>query len=141
MSRRVMVGGCAVVGLCVSVGAAFAPWVRVGTRTRSSFQMTGLIARLGIAGWQGMALRAWPVAPLLAAVAIALVVVGRDRLSGVVGTAVALVAIAAGLAACMIPDQTQTGPKLAIVGGFLALAGYVGLLVGPHRSPAGRERT
>lgn len=52
--------------LCALTGT-FLPWLRSGTRNRSSYTIFDLVERLGFApdGFVSWALRLWPVVPLL----------------------------------------------------------------------------
>lgn len=61
------------VGACL-VSATFLPWVRSGSRPRSSYDLLGLLDRLGLAGDGPVAavVRWWPVVPLLVTAAVVL---------------------------------------------------------------------
>ena len=76
------------------VGGTFLPWLRTGSRTRSSYELFELVERLGFApdGVVGVLLRMWPVVPLLVTSAVVLNW-WRHLLSG---------AVAATLAACYV---------------------------------------
>jgi hypothetical protein len=115
-------------GLIVLTTASFLPWVRIGSRSRSTFELTGVLARLGFAGWRGALLRLWPFSPLASASILALLALGRRRGAAAFGVVVGSMALIVGLVARAIPDQSQIGPAVAIAGGFLALIASVVLL-------------
>jgi hypothetical protein len=50
------------------------PWMSTGSRTRTSYQLMGLLSRLDIApdGWVSELIRWWPVVPLLVTSAVVL---------------------------------------------------------------------
>jgi hypothetical protein len=115
-------------GLVTLTAASFLPWVRIGSQSRSTFQLTGVFARLGFDGWQGVLLRLWPFSPLLAALALALLTLGRRRGAAIFGVVLGALALIVGAVARSIPEQSQIGPSVAIAGGFLALIASVVLL-------------
>jgi hypothetical protein len=128
MLRQKIGTACAVAGAVLLVVGAFLPWVRIGSVSRSSFEITGVLARLGITGWQGAALRAWPFAPLAVAASLALLAVGRRVIACGLGVGFGGLGLIAGLAMRTIPDQTQMGPIIGMIGGTLALVGNVVVL-------------
>jgi hypothetical protein len=132
----------AAAGLVTLTVASFLPWVSIGSRSRSTFQLTGVLARLGFDGWQGALLRLWPFSPLATAAALALLVVDVRRAAAVSGFVLGGVAVIVGLVVRAIPDQSQIGPTVAIAGGFLALLASVVLLATrqlPPRPLSGKE--
>jgi hypothetical protein len=128
MLRQKIGTACAASGAVLLVAGAFLPWVRIGSVSRSSFAITGVLARLGISGWQGMALRGWPFAPLVVAISLALLALGRRAVAGGLGVCFGLLGLVAGFAMRTIPDQTQIGPIIGMIGGTLALVGNVVVL-------------
>src|SRR6185295_8875857 len=72
-------------GLVALVGT-FLPWLRSGTRGRSSYEIFSLVDRLGISqssvvGW---GLRLWPVVPFLLVLAVTLEWFPRKWITGAV---------------------------------------------------------
>jgi hypothetical protein len=132
MLRRKLGTACAVAGAVLLVAGAFLPWVRIGSVSRSSFAITGVLARLGLDGWKGGALRAWPFAPLVVAASVALLALGYRKISCTLGLGFGLLGLVAGLAVRTIPDQTQIGPIIGMIGGVLALVGNIVLLASGH---------
>src|SRR5687768_8107165 len=61
------------VGAVVVLVGTFLTWVRSGSAGRSSYDVFDLVDRLGFSpnGVVGIALRAWPLVPLLLALAVA----------------------------------------------------------------------
>jgi len=55
-----------------ALAGSFGPWLRSGASTRSSFELLDLVERLGFApgGPFTVAIRAWPLVPLLTVVAV-----------------------------------------------------------------------
>jgi hypothetical protein len=98
----------------VLLAATFLPWVHSGSRTRSSYDLLGLLDRLGVAG-DGLAaglIRWWPVVPLLVTCAV---VLGWWSLHGW-ALVVALVAsgYVVGVAGVLIVASGSTGVDLGI---------------------------
>jgi hypothetical protein len=60
-------------GAAVTLTGTFLTWVRSGSAERTSYEIFGLVDRLGFSpnGVVGIALRAWPLVPLLLALAVA----------------------------------------------------------------------
>ncbi len=69
-------------GTVVLVGV-FGPWLRSGSSTRSSFELLDLVERLGFApdGPFGVAVRGWPLVPLLVVAATVACWAGRTTAS------------------------------------------------------------
>jgi hypothetical protein len=69
MTRRLLVAATAAGG--ATVVGTFLPWLRSGARWRSSYELLGLIDRLGIARGPGAwLLRWWPTVPLVVTLAV-----------------------------------------------------------------------
>jgi len=60
-------------GAAVALTGTFLTWVRSGSADRTSYEVFGLVDRLGFSpnGVVGIALRAWPLVPLLLTLAVA----------------------------------------------------------------------
>lgn len=98
----------------VLVLATFLPWVRSGSRARSSYDLLGLLDRLGVAG-DGIAaglIRWWPVVPLLVTIAV---VLGWWSLHGwAIVAALVVTAYVGGVAAVLIAAAGSAGVELGI---------------------------
>jgi hypothetical protein len=141
-SRLMTASAVTAAGLVLLTVASFLPWVQIGERSRSTFELTGVLARLGFDGWQGALLRLWPFSPLVTSGAVALLALGRRRGAAIVAAVIGALALIVGLVARSIPDQSQIGPTVAIAGGFLALIASVVLLATrqlPDRQLSGKE--
>jgi hypothetical protein len=123
MDRRLRsLTALSIVGVAL-LAATFLPWVHSGSRTRSSYELLGLLDRLGVAG-DGLAaglIRWWPMVPLLVTCAV---VLGWWRLHGW-ALAVALVAsgYVVGVAGVLIVASGSTGVDLGIGVWVATLAG------------------
>ena len=78
--------------MCIAGGAAiigtFLPWLRSGARWRTSYELLGLVDRLGVASGPGASLvRWWPIVPLLVTVAVVVAWWGFGRAAVVVSVA------------------------------------------------------
>jgi len=62
------------VGAVLCLAGAFLPWLHSGSRSRSSFELFDMVARLGFSpdGASAWVLRLWPALPLLLAVSVAM---------------------------------------------------------------------
>lgn len=80
---------CAVMtlGAAIAVWGSFRPWLASGSAERSSYELLGLVDRLGTSStaltW---AVAAWPLMPLLVVSATVVVWWGRHAVGGVIGT-------------------------------------------------------
>lgn len=121
------------IAAAVIVIGTFAPWLRSGSTTRSSYDLLGLMSRLGIApqGFVSTLVRWWPLVPLLAtsavvsawwrwtSVAVAAAIVSV-LYSGGVGTAIVVKSRSANIA-------IGPGPWICAIGGvaMLVAAGWL----------------
>jgi hypothetical protein len=118
-------------GALLMIVGCFLPWLRSGERERSSFELFGLVDRLGFAssGAFAWAVRLWPMVPLLAIVAS----IGVWYLSGLRIVAPALVATiyAGGVSIGMqqIPNSAfvgvGTGPLVTATGCVVMLVATI----------------
>jgi len=119
-----VLGGSCVVG-------TFLPWLHSGTRWRSSYDLLGLVDRLGFAphGPVELLVRCWPVVPMLVVATIVLVWWRRMVLGLVAATAAALyiggVSIAMTVAASRVPIDVGIGPLVCGVASVGLLANAV----------------
>ncbi len=125
------------VGASVALVGTFFGWVRSGTVTRSSYEMLGLIERLGFApdGLAELVIRAWPIVPLLLTSAVVAVWWGRRIVAAVLGFVGGLYAGALGaVVTSAVPDSRQVGvsaaPLVTALGaGVLVLGSVLALTV------------
>ena len=127
-------------GALVAVVASFLPWIRSGAVWRSSYDLLGLIHRLGFApdGPIRLAVRLWPVMPLLVTVAVVaawwsehtaprVVAAVSGCVGGLYAAALGIaVAVAAPdsaeLAVSVAPVATAVGGVVTVLGSLLCLA-------------------
>jgi hypothetical protein len=121
----------ATLGGLVALVGTFLPWLRSGTRDRSSYEIFSLVDRLGISqssvvGW---GVRLWPVVPLLLVLAVTLLWFPRKWIRG----ATVLVAVAyAGVVSIAVRSASsnslitiESGPTVTLVGVVILAAGAV----------------
>jgi hypothetical protein len=130
------------VGAVVAIAGSLLPWVRTGGARRNSYDLLSLVERLGFApdGPAEVALRWWPMMPLLATVAVVAAWWGWPRAGGSFGVVAAVDAGAVGVAVARAGSElVHVEPGAAItIGGALALAaGSIGAVVVGW--PAGRS--
>ena len=133
-------------GAAIAVVASFRPWVHSGTTGRSSYDLLGLIHRLGFApqGPIRWAVRAWPLMPLLATVAVVAVWWGCRALGAVFGL---LAGIYAGVLGAVLtsaaPDtralSVSRAPVATAIGAALLVLGS--LVCACVRVPSGHANT
>lgn len=124
-------------GAAIALLATFLGWVRSGAVTRSSYEMLGLIERLGFApdGIAELVIRAWPIVPLLLTSAVVAVWSGRRVAAAVLGIVGGLYAGSLGaVVAAAVPDARQVGvsaaPFVTAIGaGVLVLGSVLALVV------------
>ncbi|MEO7369453.1 MAG: hypothetical protein ABI949_14720 [Ilumatobacteraceae bacterium] len=144
--QRFLIGRIvATAGAAVALIGTFLPWLRSGTRRRSSFEIFSLVDRLGISqsGVIGWGLRLWPVVPFLFAAAVTLQWFRRRWLT----EAAAVVAVVyTGLVAVAVRSAPTTsliaigsGPVVTLVGVLLLAAGAVATSARHHATRAPGE--
>jgi hypothetical protein len=129
----------ATLGGLVALVGTFLPWLRSGTRDRSSYEIFSLVDRLGISqssvvGW---GVRLWPVVPFLLVLAVTLQWFSRKWIGG---TAVLVAVVYAGIVSNEVRSASsnsfitiETGPLVTLVGVVILAAGALaGILI---RSP------
>lgn len=134
-------------GAVLMIVGCFLPWLRSGERQRSSFELFGLVDRLGFApsGFIAWAVRLWPLVPLMAIIAS----IGVWYLSGLRIVVPALIATlyAGGVSVAMqqIPNSAfvgvGTGPLVTAVGSVLMVAATVAAARMDRRSRLRRRAT
>lgn len=133
------------VGAATALIGTFLPWLRSGSRDRSSYTIFDLVERLGFApsGVVAWSLRLWPFVPLLlvaSAVAGWAVATGHLRWRAAalaIGTAIIWVGGTA-LALVFAPDAGlfRVGRGPAVAAGGVLVAGIGGLWLRPRESAA-----
>ena len=133
--RREVPLAAATVGAVVTVAGSLCPWVASGTVDRSSYEIIDMLDRLGFAedGPFGLALRAWPLMPLLV-VSGTVAMWWRRKVLGptlaVIGGVYALsVALTIRLTAPTGLVRIRFGPLVTIVGASVLLAGTLATVV------------
>ena len=115
-------------GVLVVVAGAAMPWLRTGQRRRSSFEVFTIVERLGFSpsGPVGVAIRLWPVVPLLAVVA-AVTAWFAPRWCLLPALVVALYAGGVGVAVANVDEPSivgiEGGPRCTAAGAALVLLG------------------
>jgi len=126
------------VGGAVMLLGTFLPWLRSGSRDRSSYTIFDLVERLGFApgGVIAWSLRLWPLAPLLlVAVATTAWAVATDHLRWPVPLALSACSViwigGTAVALLLAPDialfGVGVGPAVTLAGTALVVAGIVWL--------------
>ncbi len=117
------------IGALVALFGTFLPWLRSGTKRRSSYEIFSLVDRLGISpsSMIGWGVRLWPIVPLLLAATVTLHWFHRRWLAGAV---TALTVLYAGV----VSGALQAAPSTSLVavehGTIVTLAGSFVLAVG-----------
>jgi hypothetical protein len=142
MTLRAPIGRRAVPVAVMAAGAALAivgallPWIRTGGRSRNSFDLFRIVRDLGFApdGAAELVIRAWPVVPLLAVVAVVAAWWGWARPGGAIGVVAALYAGTTSVAIMTAPTRGRVlaraiGPTVTTIGAVALLAGSIAVLV------------
>jgi hypothetical protein len=123
-------------GGATAVGGSFAVWLRTGAVRRSSYEILGLVDRLGFApdGPIRTAVRGWPLMPLVVTASVVAAWWGLRQVAAALGIVGGLYAGALGIAiASAVPGHrlvsvtaaptiTAIGAAVQIVGSVLAIA-------------------
>jgi hypothetical protein len=139
VQRNLIGQAMATLGGLVAVVGTFLPWLRSGTRDRTSYEIFSLVDRLGISqssvvGW---GLRLWPVVPFLLVLAMTLVWFPRKWITG---AAVAVAAGYAGVVAVAVATASSNSLITVEAGPIVTLVGVVILVVGTGEGIARRAR-
>ncbi|MBK5330723.1 MAG: hypothetical protein JJD93_02055 [Ilumatobacteraceae bacterium] len=129
MQRNLIGQVMATLGGLVALVGTFLPWLRSGTRDRSSYEIFSLVDRLGISqssvvGW---GLRLWPVVPFLLVLAVTL---EWFPLKWITGVAVAVAAGYAGVVAVAVTTASSNSLITIEAGAVVTLVGVVILAAG-----------
>jgi hypothetical protein len=136
---------CAVmtIGTGVAVWGSFRPWLASGSVERSSYQLLGLVDRLGYAtsGPMGWAVSSWPLMPLLVVSATVTAWWGRTRTAAILGAVGGLYAAAVSVGVHRAPGdgivRPLSGASITLAGSAAILGGVVASLVlTPMRRPS-----
>jgi hypothetical protein len=122
------------VGAVVMLGGSLLAWVRTGGARRNSYELLSLIDRLGLApdGPAEIAMRWWPIVPLLAVVAVVATWWGWPRTGGAIGLLAAAYGGAMGLAVNSARSDLvgiERGTVITIVGAVILAGGSIAAIV------------
>jgi len=108
-------------GGAVALLGSFLPWLRTGERERTSYELSGIARRLGVA--TGPLERAvvvgWPIVPFLLLCAVVLLVMRCSIGARVFGLAVAAYVLAVPAIVLGSPVETRFGAIVTVVGASL----------------------
>jgi hypothetical protein len=112
-------------GVTLVVAGSLMPWVRTGARRRSSYQLVAIADRLGVlpSGLDTVVARGWVFIPLLAAVSVAAVVLGRLFVAGITAIVTGLYTVVMAWTVASSPLWAQRGVSVTVVGGIIAVLG------------------
>ncbi|CAN5743463.1 hypothetical protein BH10ACT1_BH10ACT1_20750 [soil metagenome] len=113
-----------VAALVIAVGATFAPWLRTGSATRTSYEVVQAAVRLEVLsdGPQALVSVMWAFVPLVGALGLLATVLGRTQLA----VAAALVV---GVAVTAFAGLVKSAPRSADWGATAGLASGPTLVV------------
>lgn len=130
------------VGVVVTILGSFQRWLVTGTVGRTSYELLGLVRRLGFtpSGTARTAVAAWPVMPLVLTAGLVAVWWGWRRAGAAVAALGAVYAGAVGGVIAFAAPETRIvevsyGPRVTAVGAAIVLTGAV-LVFFTARSPA-----
>lgn len=132
-------------GAFVVLVGSFLPWLASGSASRSSYDLLGIIDRLGFSpdGAMGWAVRLWPLMPLLLVVTVVShhVRVDASWLPAVRAATTSLTALYAGAVAVAVRSAPDAGLFRPQVGSWITLAGAALLALSAVLSARNREMT
>ena len=137
--RRYVGPAVMTLGSAIAIGGSFAAWLRTGAVPRSSYEILGLVDRLGFApdGPIRTAVRAWPLMPLLMTASVVTAWWGLRYVGASLGIIAGLYAGALGVAiAAAVPERhlvsVSAAPTITAIGAALQIAGSVlTITIGP----------
>jgi len=153
---RLLIAWCWVTGcgLVLVIAGSFLPWVISGTVKRSSYQIIGVIDRLGIAGDGPVAalVSSWPLLGVLCFAPVVAAALRWWRVAGTLSVVIGLAAsaFAGGILAVALGKVGLTvrldplGPSVMAAGGLLLIGGGMCMTFGngsPIRRRIGRSGT
>ena len=136
-------------GLVLALVGSFLPWIDSGQVRRSSYAVTGMIDRLGIAGdgVLGSLVAGWPLIGLLCATPVVAALLRRWVVAGVLGALLGIAMAAVSLAVLAVTGDSAVGvqvnpigPSVTSSGAMLLTVGGAWLIIGVWRNPARRLR-
>jgi len=139
----------AAAGLVLALIGSFLPWVVSGQVRRSSYAVTGMIDRLGIAGdgVLGSLVAGWPLIGLLCATPVVAALLRRWAVAGALCvllglamTAVSLALLAVSGGGAIGVQVDPIGPSVTSAGGMLLTVGGAWLTIGVWRNSGPRPR-
>jgi hypothetical protein len=127
------------IGAVVMLGGSLMAWVRTGGRGRNSYDLLSLIDRLGFApdGPAEIALRWWPLVPLLAVVAVVAAWWGWPRIGGACGLVAAAYGGGMGFAVNSARSdlvRIEPGTVITIAGAVILAGGSLAAIVAGWRT-------
>lgn len=150
-SARVHIwAGVAMSGLLLIVVGSFLPWIGSGSALRDSFEIAGVLDRLGPQDDPALtfALSVWIAVPLICVLTIGFYVAGLARTSAVCAIIISAVAGTVGLATYVVVGDgpglvtsVPAGPMTTCLGGVIALFGALGILLGLRARSGVRQET
>ena len=129
------------IGAAATVVGSLCPWVASGAVDRSSYEVIDLIDRLGFAesGPFGVAMRAWPLMPLLVVTGTVAMWWQRRVVGPALSVTGGVYALAVALTVRLAPStgllRIRFGPMVTLAGAAVLLAGTLVALI-----PASRAR-
>lgn len=129
------------IGAVATIVGSLCPWVASGSVDRSSYEVIDLIDRLGFAeaGPFGIALRAWPLMPLLVVAGTVAMWWGLRVVGPALSMAGGVYALTVALTVRFAPStglvRVRFGPAVTIVGASVLLAGTIMAMVLAARTP------
>lgn len=139
----------AAAGLVLALVGSFLPWVVSGQVRRSSYAITGMIDRLGVAGdgLLGALVAGWPLIGPLCAAPVVAALLRRWAIAGVLCVVLGIATAAVSGALLAVRDTSAIGvqvdpigPSVTFAGGTLLTVGGIWLTVGVWRNRSGSSR-
>ncbi len=122
----------AAAGLVLALVGSFLPWVVSGQVRRSSYAITGMIDRLGVAGdgLLGTLVAGWPLIGLLCAAPVVAALLRRWVIAGVLAVVLGLAMTGVAGALLAVSGNGAIGVQVDPIGPSVTLAGAMLLTVG-----------
>ena len=110
--------------------ASFAPWLRSGARSRTSYELFEIVDRLDLLGegtlrWVP---RIWVCVPVLAAVSLTLFVSGIPKWAAAAAAVVGGFSLLVGWAVQDVPLAAEWGSRIGVAGGIAAVTGAIAVI-------------
>lgn len=133
------------IGAAATIVGSLRPWVASGSVDRSSYEIIDLIDRLGFTegGLLEVALRAWPLMPLVLVVGAAAMWWRRHVVGAALSVVGGLYALGVALTVELAPStgllRIRSGPTITIAGAAIVLVASVVALAAPIRASRARQ--